>query len=246
MVLPCLIVTLDGPAGSGKSTLARQLAKRLGVVFLDTGSMYRAVALAAMRHGMSPKEEPASVAVLAGSLQLDFDWSQDPPALRMNGEALGDRIRDQDVTALVSDVAGISGVRAACVEAQQKIGREHPRLVTEGRDQGSVVFPDATVKFWVVADAMERAIRRSAQLHAMGKEGDVAAIFSAIRERDRQDATRTDSPMVRPQGAIDIDTSQITEMEALELLEFYVRRALRRQKNTASAGLANSAGNAKR
>jgi len=226
---PRLIVTLDGPAGSGKSTLARQLAKRLGVVFLDTGSMYRAVALAAMRAGMSPKEEPASVAILAGASQIDFDWAQDPPALRLNGEVLGDRIRDKDVTAMVSEVAGISGVRAACVAAQQKIGRDHPRLVTEGRDQGSIVFPNATVKFWVVADALERANRRAAQLHAMGKEGDVSAIYAAIRERDHQDASRADSPMVRPEGAIDIDTSDITETEALELLEFYVRRALHRQ-----------------
>lgn len=229
MASPRLIVTLDGPAGSGKSTLARRLAKRLGVAFLDTGSMYRAVALAAIRRGMSPAAEPASVAVMAGSLRIDFDWAQDPPALRLDGEEVGDRIRDQDVTALVSEVAGISGVRAACVAAQQKIGRDHPRLVTEGRDQGSVVFTDATVKFWVVADAFERARRRAAQLHAMGKEGDVSAIFAAIRERDHQDATRADSPMVRPRGAIEIDTGGLTESEALDLLAFYVRRALRRQ-----------------
>lgn len=223
-----LIVTLDGPAGSGKSTLARQLAKRLGVAFLDTGAMYRAVALACIRRGMSPVQEPASVAALAGELRLDFDWSQDPPDLMLDGERVGDRIRDADVTKLVSQVAGISGVRAACVAAQQRIGRDHPRLVTEGRDQGSVVFPQASVKFWVVADAMERATRRADQLHAMGKQADVSAIYAGIRERDHQDATRADSPMVRPKGAIEVDTTDITEAEALELLVFYVQRGLRK------------------
>lgn len=223
-----LIVTLDGPAGSGKSTLARQLAKRLGVAFLDTGSMYRAVALASIRKGMSPTQEPASVAALAGALSIGFDWSQDPPALTLDGETVGNRIRDADVTSLVSAVAAIPGVRVACVEAQQRIGREHPQIVTEGRDQGSVVFPGASAKFWVVADAMARAQRRADQLHAMGKEADVDAIYASIRERDHQDATRADSPMVKPEGAITLDTTGITEDEALTLLVFHVQRALRR------------------
>ncbi len=228
MSIARLIVTLDGPAGSGKSTLARQLAKRLDVAFLDTGAMYRAVALACIRRGMSPTQEPASVAALAGELRIDFDWAQDPPALTLDGAKVGDRIRDADVTALVPAVAGISGVRAACVAAQQRIGREHPKLVTEGRDQGSVVFPGASVKFWVVADAMERATRRVGQLQAMGKHAEVSSIYSGIRERDHQDATRADSPMVRPAGAIEIDTTDITEAEALDLLVFYVQRGLRK------------------
>lgn len=229
-VPPRLIVTLDGPAGSGKSTLARQLAKRLGVAFLDTGAMYRAVALASIRRGLSPTQEPASVAGLASGLRIDFDWTRDPPALLLDGEAVGDRIRDADVTGLVSAVAAIPGVRAACVAAQQRVGREHPRLVTEGRDQGSVVFPGASVKFWVVADARERAIRRADQLHAMGKEADVDAIYGSIRDRDHQDATRADSPMVKPAGAVTLDTTGITEAEALELLVFHVQRGLRRAK----------------
>ena len=222
-----LIITLDGPAGSGKSTLARQLAKRLHLAFLDTGSMYRAVALAAMGRGISPAKQPDAAASLAAEIRLDFDFSQDPPLLLLGDVPVGDRIRDADVTALTSVVAGIPGVRAACVAAQQRIGKENPRLVTEGRDQGSVVFPGAAVKFWIEADAMERAKRRAAQLRAMGKAADEVEIFAAIHARDHQDATRASSPMVRPQGAIEVDTTHLTEIEALDLLAFYVRTGMR-------------------
>jgi len=223
-----MIITLDGPAGSGKSTLARLLAKRLRLAFLDTGAMYRAVALAAMGRGISPEKQPDAVASLAAEIRLDFDFSQDPPLLLLGDVPVGDRIRDADVTAQTSVVAGILGVRAACVAAQQRIGKENPRLVTEGRDQGSVVFPAAAVKFWIEADALERARRRAAQLRAMGKEADEAAIFAAIHSRDHQDATREASPMVRPQGAVEVDTTHLTEAEALDLLVFYVRAGMRK------------------
>lgn len=220
-----LIVTLDGPAGSGKSTLARALARRLGVAFLDTGAMYRAVALASVRRGLSPDEAPASIEALASQVRIGFDWDSDPPAIELDGEKIGPALREPAVTALASQVAALPGVRRAMVAAQQRIGREHPQLVTEGRDQGSVVFPDATIKFWVIADPAERARRRLAQLHASGTHVSEEEVLTAILERDRLDASRAESPMVKPTGALALDTTGMTETEALEWLESHIRSA---------------------
>lgn len=227
-----LIVTLDGPAGSGKSTLARALARRLGVAFLDTGAMYRAVALAAVRRGLSPAEAPASLEALAAQLRIDFDWTADPPALLLDGERPGPALRTPDVSALASQVAALPGVRRAMVAAQQRIGRTHPQLVTEGRDQGSVVFPDATAKFWVVADPAERARRRVAQLREAGTHAGEQEVLAAILERDRQDAGRADSPMVRPEGAQDLDTTAMSEEAALGWLERRIAAATTSQQGS--------------
>ncbi|MEO0475707.1 MAG: (d)CMP kinase, partial [Planctomycetota bacterium] len=156
-----LIVTIDGPAGSGKSTLARQLAARLGLDFLDTGAMYRGVAAKAIERGIDIPNEPYYVTELARNCPLRFDWATDPPRLYARGADVTDRLRDRDVTDAVSDVAAIGGVRQVLVHEQRCIGEEHPRLVTEGRDQGSIVFPEAEVKFYLDASPAVRATRRA-------------------------------------------------------------------------------------
>ena len=218
-----LIVTIDGPAGSGKSTLARQLAARLGLDFLDTGAMYRAVAAKAIERGIDIPEEPYYVVELARNCPLRFDWATDPPRLYARGADVTDRLRDRDVTSAVSDVAAIGAVRQVLVQEQRCIGRDHPRLVTEGRDQGSIVFPEADVKFYLDASASVRANRRAEQLREMGKPVQLEAIRKNIVERDRKDSTRPDGPLICPDNAIRIDTSEMTLTEVLDLLEQNVR-----------------------
>ncbi len=218
-----LIVTIDGPAGSGKSTLARRLAARLGLDFLDTGAMYRAVAAKAIERGIDIAEEPYYVVELARNCPLRFDWQTDPPRLYARGSDVTDRLRDSDVAGLVSDVAAIGAVRSVLVENQRRIGVEHPRLVTEGRDQGSIVFPHAAVKFYLDASPAVRATRRAEQLREMGKPVQLQNIRQNIIERDRKDSSRPDGPLICPDDAIRIDTSDMTLDAVLDLLEQNVR-----------------------
>lgn len=218
-----LIVTIDGPAGSGKSTLARQLAKRLGLDFLDTGAMYRGIAAKAIERGINIAEEPYYVVELARNCPLRFDWQTDPPGLIARGVDVSDRLRDPDVTGAVSDVAAIGAVRNVLVENQRAIGQAHPRLVTEGRDQGSIVFPNADVKFYLDASPTVRAQRRADQLREMGKPVQLEAIRKNIIERDRKDSSRSDGPLICPDDAIRIDTSDMALDQVLDLLEQNVR-----------------------
>lgn len=218
-----LIVTLDGPAGSGKSSVSRQLAKRLGLEFLDTGAMYRGITAKALDRGIDPVTEGHAVVELVRHFPVTFDWSEDPPCLYVGETDVTGRLRDQDVTRSVSDVAALPGVRQVMVEAQQRIGREHPRLVTEGRDQGSVVFPDADVKFYLDASATIRAQRRAEQIRAAGRHADFEQIRRDIIARDTKDSTRADAPLICPPDAERIDTSAMSLGDVLNLLEQRVR-----------------------
>jgi len=228
---PNLIVTLDGPAGSGKSSVARKLAARLGVDFLDTGAMYRGITAAALDAGLDPESDPAAVAELARTHPLTFDWQTDPPRLLMDGRDVTDRLRDDDVAAAVSEVAAIADVRAVLVDAQRRIGDEHPRLVTEGRDQGSVVFPQAEAKYYLDAAPEVRARRRADQLREAGRSVDEAKILEQIRSRDHRDSTRPDAPLTCPDDAERIDTSGLSLDEVLDLLEKLVRERMEPQMN---------------
>ncbi len=218
-----LIVTLDGPAGSGKSTVARLLAQRLGVEFLDTGAMYRGLTAKALERGIDPVAEDYAVVALARSTPIAFDWATDPPRLLVGEVDLTHRLRDSDVTSRVSDVAALGGVRQVMVESQQRIGREHPRLVTEGRDQGSVVFPDADAKFYLDASATVRAQRRAEQIRAAGRHADYEQIRQDIVARDQKDSTRKDAPLICPPDAEWIDTSEMAIADVVDLLEAKVR-----------------------
>ncbi|MFA9477324.1 (d)CMP kinase [Phycisphaerales bacterium AB-hyl4] len=221
-----LIVTLDGPAGSGKSTVARMLADRLGVEFLDTGAMYRGLTAKALDRGINPAEEGYAVVGLARNCDIRFDFGHSPPRLFIGSQDMTERLRDQHVTAHVSDVAALAGVRQVLVDAQRKVGAEHPRLVTEGRDQGSVVFPNADVKFYLDARAAVRAQRRADQIRASGRHADLEAIRDAIVARDHKDSTRADGPLICPEDAQRIDTSEMTLDEVVDLLERRVREAV--------------------
>ncbi len=216
------IVTIDGPAGTGKSSVARALAARLRVRFLDTGAMYRAAAAVALDRGIDLNDHGAVVALVRDA-DIRFDWDSDPPAVMAFGKRMDHRIRDPDVTAVVSPVAGIAGLRGLMVEAQREIARERSPLVTEGRDQGSVVFPDARVKFFLDASASVRAARRAAQLGELGLEADAGVVLEEIIRRDRSDSTRAAGPLVCPPDAVRLDTSNMTVDEVVSALERHVR-----------------------
>jgi cytidylate kinase len=219
------VVTIDGPAGSGKSSVAQRLAKRLGWQVLDTGAMYRASALLALRRGIDPAEGER-VAEALEDAEIGFDWSSDPPRIMLDGEAVDEAIRTAETTEAAAQVAGSPAVRAMLVDAQRRIAAGHPKLISEGRDQGSVVFPDAVVRFFLDAPVEERAHRRALQLAAAGVAADESAIRSAIRERDELDRTRLVGPLVKPSGAIVVDTTSLSLEQVVDRLEAAVREEL--------------------
>jgi len=221
-----LIITLDGPAGSGKSTVAWRLAKRLGVTFLDTGAMYRAMTAACLSERIDPVTQLDAVMALSRRIRLRFDWQSDPPRLQLDcGDGfhdISDRLRRADVTRHVSQLASIPEVRQILVESQRQIGAEHPRLVTEGRDQGSVVFPDADVKFYLDASPHVRARRRTEQYKSEGQLDDEQRILDDLHRRDHLDSTRVDGPLLCPEDAIRIDNSELTLEQVVDQLEGHV------------------------
>jgi cytidylate kinase len=201
-----VIVAIDGPAGAGKSTVGRAVAARLGLQYLDTGAMYRAVTFAALRRGIDPADE-TDVAALASGLEMTLDGS----AVVVDGVDATVEIRGREVTAAVSAVAANSRVRAELVRRQRSWVAEHGGGVVEGRDIGSVVFPDATLKLYVTASPRVRAERRVAEIG-----GNVDDVEASIIERDRKDSTRADSPLMESSDAIIVDTTGSSVAEVVD------------------------------
>jgi cytidylate kinase len=224
-----LIVTIDGPAGTGKSSVARALARRLGLDFLDTGAMYRAAAAIALDENLideTGRADPQRLVDAVVRADLRFDWGTDPPTLLAFGRSIMRRLREPDVTAVVSPISAIAPLRRYMVQQQRQIGAAHPRLVTEGRDQGSVVFEDADVKFYLDASPRVRAQRRADQLRALGQPADLESLEREIEARDRSDAGRSEGPLVCPPGAHRIDTSDLAFEQVVDALERTVRNHL--------------------
>ena len=191
------VVAIDGPAGSGKSTVARAVAKRLGVAYLDTGAMYRSVSFAALRDGIDPADGEA-LAKLAGNLEIELG-----DRVLVDGTDATAAIRGPDVTAVVSTVSAHPAVRADMVRRQRQWAAEHGGGVAEGRDIGSVVFPDADVKVFLTASEEERARRRQRDDRAP----DVSAVAADLARRDALDSNRATSPLVAADDAVVIDTT---------------------------------------
>ncbi|HEX5270667.1 MAG TPA: (d)CMP kinase [Gemmataceae bacterium] len=217
-----MIVTIDGPAGAGKSSAARALAQRLGFEFLDTGAMYRAVALAALRAGLNLRDD-AALGRLVGTLRIKLP----PGRVLLDGEDVTAAIRTPEVTAATSPVADSKPVRQHLVGLQRAIaaGRD---MVCEGRDQGTIVFPDAARKFFLKADPVERAIRRLGEMEARGESADLGSVLRAQEERDRRDAARDLAPMVPAADAILLDSTHLPLARVVDLMEGEVRRCLNR------------------
>lgn len=212
-----MIITIDGPAGTGKSTVAKAVAERLGFAFLDTGAMYRAIGLAALRRS-TDMESARDLAYVARISRVTFDWEKHPPGVYLNGEPVGHLLRGIDATRAASYVAAVPAIREMLVEQQRKIGQERGNLVTEGRDQGSVVFPDAVFKFYLDATPGERARRRVAQLRSRGEIVDYQEVLHQIVVRDTRDTSRTVGPLAVPKDAIVVDSTRLTEQQVVELI----------------------------
>lgn len=207
-----MIVTIDGPAGSGKSTTARRVAARLDYVYLDTGAMYRAVALAFLQAGGAPTPEVAE-RVLSG-LDVDVRYESDTMKIFLNEEEVTDRIRSAEVGSIVSEISTLQPVRAYMVEEQRRIGREqearHGGVVLDGRDIGTVVFPEAPVKIFMVADLDERARRRQQEYEEAGEDLSLEEVREEIEQRDRRDRNREIAPLRRADDAVTLDTTERT------------------------------------
>src|SRR5262245_34000141 len=223
-----MVITIDGPAGTGKSTVALAVSDRLKVAFLDTGAMYRAIGLAALRRGTN-LEDARDLAFVARHARIEFDWTRHPPGVVLNGEPVGHLLRSGEATRAASYVAVVPAIREMLVQQQREIGGKLGSLVTEGRDQGSIVFPNADVKFYLDASPQERARRRVAQLRARGEVVDYNEILNSIVSRDHRDASRTVGPLAIPRDAVVIDTTPLTEDEVVEKIvdAVHARRAAR-------------------
>lgn len=213
-----MIVTIDGPAGAGKSTVAKRLAERLGFCYLDTGAMYRAVAWAGLRQQIDWHDE-ATVQQLADNTSID--WTED--RILLDGEDVSDAIRTGEVTAAVGRAADNPAVRRWLVRLQRSVA-EGVSLVTEGRDQGSVAFPDAACKIFLVAKAEERARRRVEDFRLRGEEVEFDKVLADITNRDHADESRPIGALVKPHGAISVDTDGLTIDQVVDRLEEIVRR----------------------
>jgi len=210
-----VIVTIDGPAGSGKSTTARRVAEQLDYVYLDTGAMYRAVALGFLRAD-APATAQGAEQVLP-DLDVDVTYQGDTMHVFLGGEDVTERLRTAAVDGAVSDVSTLKPVRTRMVEEQRRIGREqaavHGGVVLDGRDTGTVVFPGADVKIFVVADVEERARRRLQEYEAAGEDLSLEDVQAEIERRDLQDRNRDIAPLRRAADAIELDTTDCTIAE---------------------------------
>lgn len=220
-----LVVAIDGPAGTGKSSVSRGLARGLGARFLDTGAMYRIVTLAVLRAGIDAEDSEA-VEQVASAVQLAVGYDPDASSFYLAGEDVSAQIRGDDVTRAVSAVSAVPFVRTRLVDIQRAMAEGPDNIVVEGRDIGTVVFPDAPVKIFLTASAETRAQRRNAQKVAAGLADDYDGVLADVRRRDHLDSTRAVSPLRAAPDAVIVDTSDMSEAEVIaHLLELVTQRS---------------------
>ncbi len=217
-----MIVTIDGPAASGKSTVARLLAEKLGASFLDTGAMYRAVTLAAMKMCADLSDEQKLLDI-ARKCDFQFSCEAGKTKVRLDSVDVTEQIRDPEVTANARHIAGAPDVRSELVRMQRQFAAEREKVVTEGRDQGTVAFPDAHVKFFLTADPAERARRRQGDLKVKGNSLSLDKIKKDIEQRDESDQSRDVGPLRPAEDAIAVDTTALNIDEVVEKLLTHVK-----------------------
>ena len=219
-----LVIAIDGPSGSGKSTTARLLAEKLGYLYLDTGAMYRAVTLKVLRAGTDPAD-PAAVAQVAAGADIRLEPRSEGVRVLLDGEDVSDDIRTSEVTRHISVVSEVPGVREVLVAAQRAMGREGG-VVLEGRDIGTVVFPDAELKVWMEADLAVRARRRRLEMVERGGEASEDEVASDLARRDAHDSGREHSPLSRAADAVQVDTSGLSIDEQVSVIEALARERM--------------------
>lgn len=210
------IVTVDGPAGSGKSTIAKIIAKKYGLTYLDTGAMYRMIALYALENGID-LEDSKSIETMLENTKLDIVGNQ----FFLNGKDVSEEIRTPRVSAVVSPVAAIKEVRVKLVDLQREISRGKS-VILDGRDIGTVVFPNGDVKIFLIASPEERAKRRLKEYEEKGVEADYESVLASIKERDFIDSTRKESPLKKAEDAHEIDSSTMSIEEVVEAISKYI------------------------
>ncbi|RDV27307.1 (d)CMP kinase [Alteromonas aestuariivivens] len=211
---PIPVVTVDGPSGAGKGTLSSLLAEKLGWHFLDSGAIYRVLAVAALHHDL-PADDEESIVPLATGLDVSFETDKDGTRIVLEGEDVTDDIRTEQVGGMASKVAALPRVREALLRRQRAF-QQAPGLVADGRDMGTVVFPDAVVKIFLTASAEARAERRYSQLKAKGMDVNIARLLTDIKARDERDTQRSVAPLVPAEDAVIIDSTALEISQVFE------------------------------
>lgn len=209
---PIPVIALDGPAGAGKGTVSRALAKRLGWHYLDSGAIYRSLAVAVMDAQLA-FDDAEGIALLATRMEVGFE-SGAVPVVLLNGQNINERIASESCGSVTSKIAVLAPVRRALLEKQREF-RQMPGLVADGRDMGTVVFPDAQTKIFLTASAGERASRRYKQLKEKGMDVNLASLTKEIEERDRRDSERAEAPLKMAEDAVLVDSSAMTIEEVI-------------------------------
>ncbi len=222
-------VAIDGPSGAGKSTLARQAARVLGFLYVDTGAIYRTVALACQRNGVDPAEA-GQVAALLPELKIDLDYGEDgTQRMLLNGEDVSSQIRTPEISMLTSKVSALPEVRAYLLEKQRELARTR-NVIMDGRDIGTVVLPDATVKIYLTAKAEARAQRRCAELREKGMDVSFEEILQDVEQRDYNDMHREVAPLRQAEDARLVDTTLLDLEQSLDVLVSMIREGIPSEK----------------
>ncbi len=207
-------IALDGPGGAGKSTVAKAVAKELGIVYVDTGALYRTIGYYVRKKDIDPHDRDAVTAIL-GEINIEVRYEDDKQKVYLNGEDLGDKIRTPEMSMYASAVSAIPSVRAFLLETQKDIARKNS-VIMDGRDIGTVILPDAEVKIFMTASAECRAMRRYRELLARGVQASYEAVLSEMNERDHNDATREIAPTAQAEDAVLLDTSELNFDQSVE------------------------------
>jgi cytidylate kinase len=215
-----LNIAIDGPAGAGKSTIAKEIARRLGFIYLDTGAMYRAFALKALNQGISPKDIEGIVSLISKT-EIDIHYKDGHQIIMLDGKDVTNEIRTPQVSESASDVAAIPEVRLMMVRLQRKIAEQND-VVMDGRDIGTYVLPDANRKFFITASTEERAYRRWLEQKEKGYNASLEVVRKEIEKRDYNDSNRSFAPLRKAEDAILIDTTHLNVEEVIELILGYL------------------------
>ena len=218
------VITIDGPSGAGKGTVSTLLAKKLGWHFLDSGAIYRVLAVASIHHQI-PADDESGLLPLASGLDVNFETTDKGVRVVLEGEDVSDTIRTEEVGATASKIASLPSIREALLRRQRGF-KQAPGLVADGRDMGTVVFPEAHVKIFLTASAEERADRRFKQLKDKGHDVSILRLLDDIKARDERDANRTIAPLVPAKDALVLDSTELNIEQVLEKIELFIEEKL--------------------